>query len=109
MWHVLASVLPALPLEGIANCRPVSASLPGLYRSAALERATAADVAQLLDGMRIRTIIDLRNDDEIERATARASGFGASLLAAYDNGYSVGPGSVASEGSGALRRPSSAF
>ena len=29
--------------EGVLNLRPVSPSLPGLYRSAAYERATAAD------------------------------------------------------------------
>ena len=92
------------PLEGIANCRPVSSSLPGLFRSAALEQATAADAAQLLDGMRIRTIVDLRNDDEIERAQAESSPFGRALVAAFDRGCAVGPGCAASEGRGVLRR-----
>ena len=44
--------------EGVLNLRPVSPSLPGLYRSAAYERATAADAAEILDG---GTVIDLRN------------------------------------------------
>ena len=47
--------------EGVLNLRPVSPSLPGLYRSAAYERETAADAAEILDGLRIRTVIDLRN------------------------------------------------
>ena len=91
-------------LEGVANFRAVSPSLPGLYRAGALERATAADVAYLLDGARIRTIIDLRNDDEIDGAWRASSEFGRALRGAYDGLAPVGPGKPASEGAGVLRR-----
>lgn len=91
-------------LDGIANFRAVSPSLPGVYRSAALDRATAADVANILDHYKIRTIIDLRNTDEIEKAQARSSDFGRALLAAYERGDAVGSGQPASEGGGCLRR-----
>ena len=61
--RLLALALPALALgytpalEGVANFRAVSPSLPGLYRSGTLESATVADVAYLLDGARIRTVV----------------------------------------------------
>lgn len=102
---LLFLVPTAACLEGIQNFRRVSPSLPGLYRSAALERATAADAAFLLDGAKIRTIIDLRNDDEIDRARARDStAFGRAIIEAYDRRAPVGSGELASEGSGTLRR-----
>ena len=91
-------------LEGVANFRAVSPSLPGLYRAGALERATAADVAYLLDGARIRTIIDLRNDDEIDGAWRKSSDYGRALRGAYDGLAPVGPGRPASEGAGNLCR-----
>ena len=91
-------------LDGVGNFRPVSASLPGLYRSAALDSATDAAAAYILDGARIRTIIDLRNNDEIFRAQRRASRVGRLLTAAYNNGAAVGAGELASEGCGVLRR-----
>ena len=90
--------------EGVLNLRPVSPSLPGLYRSAAYERATAADAAEILDGLRIRTVIDLRNNDEIHRAQATATPYGRALFAAYRDGARVGPGQLASEGTGRLHR-----
>eukprot|EP00908_Phaeocystis_cordata_P020680 Transcript_32337.p1 GENE.Transcript_32337~~Transcript_32337.p1 ORF type:complete len:304 (+),score=74.66 Transcript_32337:140-1051(+) len=90
--------------EGVLNLRPVSPSLPGLYRSAAYERATAADAAEILDGLRIRTVIDLRNNDEIHRAQATATPYGRALFAAYRDGAPVGPGQLASEGTGRLHR-----
>ena len=95
----------ATALEGVLNFRPVSAaSLPGMYRSASLEKATAADVAEILDGAKIRTIIDLRNNDEIAKARADSTDFGRALIDAYDANAKVGPGQLASEGSGVLRR-----
>ena len=101
---MLLAAIPVVGLDGVANFRPVSASLPGIYRSAALERATAADAAEILDRYKIRTIIDLRNEDEIEKARASATQFGRSLCAAYDGCEPVGPGCLASEGSGWLCR-----
>ena len=91
-------------LEGIQNFRAVSPRLPGIYRSAGLEKATAADVAYLLDGAKIRTIIDLRNDDEVEQSLAEATSYGAALLEAFDEQRPVGTGCVASEGCGTLSR-----
>ena len=67
---LLARALALAPLEGVANFRAVSPRLPGLYRSAELERATDADAEYLLDTLGVRTIIDLRNDDEIAKARA---------------------------------------
>ena len=95
---------PPLPLDAVCNFRPVCATLPGIYRSAGLEKATAADVASILDSARIRTIIDLRNDDEIEKAASTASGFGRALLDHFDSQAAVGAGQPASEGSGNLQR-----
>lgn len=91
-------------MQGVFNCRAVSPRLPGLYRSANLEQATAADAALLLDRLRVRTIVDLRNRDEIEEAEAKATGAGRSLLRAFQTGAPVGPGCVASEGQGVLSR-----
>ena len=102
MQLLLASL--TLGLEGIANFRLCSPSLPGIYRAGGLEQATAADVANILDGAKIRTIIDLRNDDEIEKSAASASPYGRALLDAYDRGAPVGAGQIASEGSGVLQR-----
>ena len=65
---MLLVAIPIVGLDGVANFRLVSPSLPGIYRSAALERATAADAAEILDRYKIRTIIDLRNEDEIDKA-----------------------------------------
>lgn len=91
-------------LEGIGNFRAVSPTLPGIYRSAGLERATAYDAASLLDGARIRTIVDLRNDDEIEKAAAKSTSFGRALCGLFDSEAAVGTGCAASEGSGTLAR-----
>ena len=101
---MLLAAIPTVGLDGVANFRLVSPSLPGIYRSAALERATAADAAEILDRYKIRTIIDLRNEDEIDKARASATQFGRSLCAAYDGCEPVGPGCLASEGSGWLCR-----
>lgn len=96
---------PPLPLDAIANFRPVSpTTLPGIYRAAGLEKATAADVAEVLDGARIRTIIDLRNQDEIDKAAKTETDFGRALLDLFDGQAAVGAGEPASEGSGNLRR-----
>ena len=104
MLLVLLFAPVAYGLEGIKNFRPVSPSLPGIYRSAALETATAADVAHFLDGAKIRTIIDLRNDDEIDKARREGTDYGLALVDAYNNRAPVGRGQIASEGSGYLRR-----
>jgi hypothetical protein len=107
-WKALLSIAAvtqyAAALEGIRNFRAVSTSLPGVYRSAALERATASDAARLLDDFRIRLIIDLRNDDEIAKAQAKGTEIGNALISCYDKNSPVGPGCVASEGAGELRR-----
>jgi hypothetical protein len=91
-------------LSGVGNFRPVSPLLPGVFRSAGLERAGAADVAHLLDGARIRTIIDLRNDDEIEKARGASTSYGRALCDLFDRGAVVGAGQAASEGAGTLAR-----
>ena len=65
---------------------------------------TENDAAFLLDRAKIRTIIDLRNSDEIEKAASEATPVSALFRAAYDSGAPVGPGRLASEGSGVLRR-----
>ena len=75
-----------------------------LYRSAAFEQATDADAAMILDGVRIRTVLDLRSQDEIDKALAAATPVGRALFAAYAGGAPVGPGELASEGTGRLRR-----
>lgn len=103
-WLLLSQLPPARTLENVANFRQVSPSLPGIYRSAALEQATAADVAMLLDGARIRTIVDLRNEDEVEKAWAGATPFGRALRKLYDSNAAVGAGCAASEGGGELCR-----
>ena len=93
-----------LPQLNVQNLRPVSPSLPGIYRSAAFEQATDADAALILDGVRIRTVLDLRSQDEIDKALAAATPVGRALFAAYADGAPVGPGELASEGTGRLRR-----
>ena len=60
---VVASIVP---LEGVRNCRAVSARLPGIYRAAQLEAASASDAVMLCQTLGVCTVIDLRNDDEIE-------------------------------------------
>ena len=92
------------PTEGVRNFRRVSPRLPGLFRSGGLESMTENDAAFLLDRAKIRTIIDLRNSDEIEKAASEATPVSALFRAAYDSGAPVGPGRLASEGSGVLRR-----
>ena len=59
--HALARCRGRAGAAGRVQLRTVSPRLPGLYRSANLEQATAADAAFLLDGAKIRTVIDLRN------------------------------------------------
>lgn len=93
-----------LPQDGVLNFRRVSPSLPGLYRSAALEQASERDAARILDSAKVRTLIDLRSEDEIERAACAATSAGARLIEAYDRGAPVGAGCLASEGCGHLRR-----
>ena len=93
-----------LPQLNVQNLRAVSPSLPGIYRSAAFEQATDADAALILDGVRIRTVLDLRSQDEIDKALAAATPVGRALFAAYADGAPVGPGELASEGTGRLRR-----
>ena len=58
----------------------------------------------LLDGLRIRTVLDLRSQDEIDKALAAATPVGRALFNAYADGAPVGPGQLASEGTGRLRR-----
>lgn len=97
--HAMVTTTP-----GVLNLRPVSPSLPGIFRSGELDRASDADAAHLLDSLRIRTLIDLRSQDEIDKAAASGSPVGRALMAAFRDGAPVGPGQLASEGSGQLRR-----
>ena len=65
----VATSAASISLQGINNFRPLrgaASSLP-VYRCAALDGATPADVIALasIDGKRLGRVIDLRNDDEI--------------------------------------------
>ena len=65
----VAATAASISLQGIKNFRPLrgaASSLP-VYRCAALDDATPADVIALasIDGKRLGRVIDLRNDDEI--------------------------------------------
>ena len=65
----VAATAAAISLQGIKNFRPLrgaASSLP-VYRCAALDGATPADVIALasIEGKRLGRVIDLRNDDEI--------------------------------------------
>ena len=79
----------SISLQGIKNFRPLrgaASSLP-VYRCAALDGATPADVIALasIDGKRLGRVIDLRNDDEIGKGranrTAAATDFYRSIAA----------------------------
>ena len=64
----------SISLQGIKNFRPLrgaASSLP-VYRCAALDGATPADVLALasIDGKRLGRVIDLRNADEIGKGRA---------------------------------------
>jgi len=102
--YACASIGSANVLQGVRNFRAVSPALPGLFRSASLEGMTEHDAAFLLDCAKIRTIIDLRSQDEIDKAAEDSTHTAALFRAAYDDGAPVGAGRLASEGSGFLRR-----
>ena len=79
----------SISLQGIKNFRRLrgaASSLP-VYRCAALDGATPADVIALasIDGKRLGRVIDLRNDDEIGKGranrTAAATDFYRSIAA----------------------------
>ena len=85
----VAATAAAISLQGIKNFRPLrgaAASLP-VYRCAALDGATPADVIALasIDGKRLGRVIDLRNEDEIGKGranrTAAATDFYRSIAA----------------------------
>ena len=85
----VAATAAAISLQGIKNFRPLrgaASSLP-VYRCAALDGATPADVIALasIDGKRLGRVIDLRNDDEIGKGranrTAAATDFYQSIRA----------------------------
>ena len=75
----------ALELAGIRNFRAVSSRLPGVYRSAAVETATAED-CELLAAHGITCVIDLRNADEMAKARAKATPHGLALAERLDCG-----------------------
>lgn len=64
------------PLSGVENFRPVSSRVPGLFRSATLDRATAEDASYLIDELNVTTVVELRNADEMMCPTSP----GADLL-----------------------------
>lgn len=74
VWAVPALAGPALPLEGTKNTRDMGGLAvregvvrPGMvYRSGALCFVTDRDVA-VLEGLQIRTLLELRSDAEIAR------------------------------------------
>jgi rhodanese-related sulfurtransferase len=72
-------------LVGVRNFRLVSARLPGIYRSAAPETVTALDV-ETLRRLRVHCVIDLRNEDEIAKARAKATPEGLELAERLDAG-----------------------
>ncbi|KAJ1625787.1 protein-tyrosine phosphatase-like protein [Pavlovales sp. CCMP2436] len=72
-------------LVGVRNFRRVSARLPDVYRSAAPETLTALDV-ESLKRLRVHCVIDLRNQDEITKARAKATPEGLELAGCLDAG-----------------------
>jgi hypothetical protein len=72
-------------LVGVRNFRRVSARLPGIYRSAAPESVTALDVETLIR-LRVHCVVDLRNEDEIAKARAKATPEGLELAERLDAG-----------------------
>ena len=85
----VAATAAAISLQGIKNFRPLrgAASTLPVYRCAALDGATPADVIALasIDGKRLGRVIDLRNEDEIGKGranrTAAATDFYRSIAA----------------------------
>ena len=85
----VAATAAAISLQGIKNFRPLrgAASTLPVYRCAALDGATPADVIALasIDGKRLGRVIDLRNGDEIGKGranrTAAATDFYRSIAA----------------------------
>ena len=85
----VAASAASISLQGIKNFRPLrgAASTLPVYRCAALDGATPADVIALasIDGKRLGRVIDLRNDDEIGKGranrTAAATDFYRSIAA----------------------------
>ena len=85
----VAAGAASISLQGIKNFRPLrgAASTLPVYRCAALDGATPADVIALasIDGKRLGRVIDLRNDDEIGKGranrTAAATDFYRSIRA----------------------------
>ena len=85
----VAATAAAISLQGIKNFRSLrgAASTLPVYRCAALDGATPADVIALasIDGKRLGRVIDLRNDDEIGKGranrTAAATDFYRSIRA----------------------------
>lgn len=79
---LIAPARALAPLEGVANFRLVTPLVPGLYRCAELERASDADADFLLNELGVRTIVDLRNDEEVAEARRTLSGGGQRLVGA---------------------------
>lgn len=86
---ISAATAESISLQGIKNFRPLrgaASSLP-VYRCAALDSATPADVISLasIEGKRLGRVIDLRNDEEIVKGrvnrTASATDFYRSIAA----------------------------
>ena len=71
----LISLSSSLQPKNVLNFRPVSPLLlPGLYRSATLDSATSEDAELVLSDLRIRTFIELRNDNELTKAESFSDG-----------------------------------
>ena len=79
----------SISLQGIKNFRRLrgaASSLP-VYRCAALDGATPADVIALasIDGKRLGCVIDLRNDDEIGKGRANRTAAATDFYQAISN------------------------
>lgn len=80
---VSALCLASAAVSGVQNFRAVSPSLPRVYRSAALDHITHSGLDELRS-RQVRTVIDLRNSDEVARARAKASSGGEALWQAFE-------------------------
>lgn len=82
---IFATLLGSLDVTGIRNFRAVSPRLPNVFRSAAIETATAEDCRLLLEHG-VTCVIDLRNEDEIAKARQKATPDGLALAERLDAG-----------------------
>jgi rhodanese-related sulfurtransferase len=72
-----------LGVVGVRNFRPVTSRLPGVFRSGSPEMATAEDL-RALERLNVCTMVDLRTNEEVERARANATPEGRQLAESLD-------------------------